>query len=373
MLSYWEKDLFKPEYDYLIVGSGFAGLWLAYFLKKKKPGANIGILEKGTIPSGASTKNAGFSCFGSPSELLENVKSIGWDTTLNLTESRFQGIQIIKTFFGNVIDYNPCGASELFYDEEKFSEISSHMEELNLNISENVKSYYHFYIDKNIIPNSGFNGFKYAISNNQEASIHSGKLFYSLYKALVSMDVKILFGTEVTSINTDGNIAIVSTSNLGEFRTKHLSINTNAYATDLLPDYDIKPGRGQVLITKPIENLKFDRTFHFDKGYYYFKNVGNRVLLGGGRNLDFEGETTREHGQTDLILDQLKKLLKEDILPNIPFEIEHTWSGIMAFSESKTPISKIIKPNLSANVAMNGMGVALAPTLSKRLAEELTA
>jgi hypothetical protein len=36
MLSYWEQDLFKPKYDYLIIGSGFSGLWMAYFLKLKK-------------------------------------------------------------------------------------------------------------------------------------------------------------------------------------------------------------------------------------------------------------------------------------------------------------------------------------------------
>ena len=372
MFSYWEKDLFKPNYDFIVVGSGFAGLWLAYFLKKKKPGAQIAILERGTLPQGASTKNAGFSCFGSPSELLANVDKIGWQTTLDLTENRFQGIQIIKTFFGNTIDYNPCGASELFFDEEKFEAAHSKMEELNQNIAENVKSYYHFYLDKNIIQNSGFAGFKYAISNNQEASIHPGKLFYSLYKTLISMDVKIFFGTKVTGYNTEGEKVIVKTENLGDFTASHLSLNTNAFTGDLLPEYKIKPGRGQVLITKPIEGLTFDRTFHFDQGFYYFKNVGNKVLLGGGRNKDLQGESTLDFAVTENIINHLKDILKDNILHGKTFEIEDTWSGIMAFNESKTPISQILKPNLSANVCMNGMGVALAPTLSKKLAEELT-
>lgn len=84
------------------------------FLKKKRPGAQIAILEEEHCRR-SQHKNAGFSCFGSPSELLANVDNIGWQTTLELTENRFQGIQIIKTFFGNTIDYNPCGASELFW------------------------------------------------------------------------------------------------------------------------------------------------------------------------------------------------------------------------------------------------------------------
>lgn len=186
------------------------------------------------------------------------------------------------------------------------------------------------------------------------------------------MDVKIFFGTKVTGYNADDVQVKVQTENLGEFTTNHLSINTNAFTGDLLPEYKIKPGRGQVLITKPIEGLKFDRTFHFDKGFYYFKNVGDRVLLGGGRNIDLEGESTLDFATSEIIIDNLKTILKEKILPGQKFEIEDTWSGIMAFNESKTPISQILKPNLSANVCMNGMGVALAPTLSKKLAEELT-
>jgi hypothetical protein len=39
----------------------------------------------------------------------------------------------------------------------------------------------------------------------------------------------------------------------------------------------------------------------------------------------------------------------------------------MAFNETKTPVSKIIQPNLSASVCMNGMGVALAPFLAREL------
>ncbi|MCP9769754.1 FAD-binding oxidoreductase [Lacihabitans sp. LS3-19] len=367
MLSYWEQDLFKPKYDYLIIGSGFSGLWMAYLLKMKKPNAHIGILEKGTLPSGASTKNAGFACFGSPSELLENVKTIGWDKTLELTEKRYQGIQLIKAHFGTEIDYNPCGATELFSEEGFFKENLEQLDLLNQNLRDIVNAESHFKEDKNIILNSNFRGFENAISNAAEASIHSGKLFYALYKKLVSLDVKFFFGTEVEHIETESAIAEVKTKNLGDFQAQHVCICTNAFTNTFLPSQNIKPGRGQVLITQPIENLPFNSTFHFEKGYFYFKNVGKRVLFGGGRNLDIAGETTTAEGTTELIQNQLIKYLKENILPDTNFEIATIWSGVMAFNESHTPISEILKPNLSANVCMNGMGVALAPFLAEEL------
>ncbi len=369
--SFWEQDIFKPKYDYIIVGAGFSGLWMAYFLKKQKPEAAIAILERGTLPNGASTKNAGFACFGSPSELLENVKEIGWNKTQEMTQKRFEGIQIIQQHFGDVIDYNPCGASELFTVRSIFEENLSQLEVLNKNLAAMVKNQNHFYEDTQIISESKFEGFRNAISNSAEASVHSGKLFYNLYKTLVGQDVKFLFGTEVENIDTSHKTAIIKTKNLGDFEAQHICICTNAFSNLFLSTQNIKPGRGQVLITKPIKNLPFNKTFHFDKGYFYFKNVGERVLFGGGRNLNFEGENTAEFGTTEMIISQLKQYLSNCILPNTHYEIDQIWSGIMAFNESKTPFSEIIKSNLSASVAMNGMGVALAPYLSKELAEKL--
>jgi gamma-glutamylputrescine oxidase len=371
MLSYWEKDIFKPHYDFLIVGAGFSGLWLAFFLKKNKPNAKIAIFEKGVLPHGASTKNAGFACFGSPTELLENVKDLGWEKTLEWTKKRYEGIELIKHNFGNLVDYNACGASELFSSENDFIACEEKLELLNNNLFEITNNKNHFFIDENLSIASGFKGFDYAISNHAEAAIHSGKLFNELYKFLVSVDVKFFFNTDVLSFNIENKLANITTNNLGDFTSNHLSICTNAFSSNLLPDIKIKPGRGQMMVTTPIVGLKFDKTFHFDKGYFYFRNVGNRVLIGGGRNLDFEGETTTEFGLTETIQNELLKMLKQNILPNINFEIELSWSGIMAFNETKTPFLGKINASLSASVCMNGMGVALAPSLGKTLAEEL--
>ena len=371
MFSYWEQDIFKPKYDFIIIGAGFSGLWLAYFLKKQAQNSKIAIFEKGILPSGASTKNAGFACFGSPSELLENIKDLGMSKAMELTKKRFEGIQIIKENFGKTIDYNPCGASELFIEIQKFDHTAHKIDLLNSNLKDIVGQKNHLIIDDTIIKASKFAGFSKAISNDAEAGIHSGKLVLELYKHLVGQDVRFFFGSEVEHIDSENFASKIKIKNLGEFEAKHVSICTNAFSNTLLPYHPIKPGRGQVLITKPMASLPFNKTFHFDAGYYYFRNVGNRVLFGGGRNLDFEGENTADFGTNKLIINELENYLSTYILPNSIYEIDIIWSGIMAFNESKTPFSEIIKSNLSASVAMNGMGVALAPYLSKELAEKL--
>ena len=72
-LSYWELKSWFMNVDFTIVGSGIVGLNCAFYLKQKYPSANILILEKGILPQRASTKNAGFACFGSLSEIIDDL------------------------------------------------------------------------------------------------------------------------------------------------------------------------------------------------------------------------------------------------------------------------------------------------------------
>jgi glycine/D-amino acid oxidase-like deaminating enzyme len=151
-------------------------------------------------------------------------------------------------------------------------------------------------------------------------------------------------------------------------RCQTLSICTNAFAKQLLPDEDIIPGRGQVLITKPVPGLRFKGIFHYDAGYYYFRELDGRVLIGGGRNLDFEGERTAEFTLSNLIQQDLETKLREMILPNQEFEIDMRWSGIMAFGQTKAPIIKAFSERVFGAFRMGGMGVALGSAAAKELA-----
>ena len=131
MLSFWEKDVFLKKYDVIIIGAGFSGLWLAYFLKKYQPKIEIAILEAGTLPTGASTKNAGFSCFGSPSELLENIEVMGINQAMFWSEKRYKGINMIRQCFGSEVEFDDCGGTELFNENILFEETKDQLSTLN--------------------------------------------------------------------------------------------------------------------------------------------------------------------------------------------------------------------------------------------------
>ncbi len=119
-ISYWEKTAFLEHIDFAIVGSGIVGLNAAINLKERYPKAKVVIFERGVFPAGASTKNAGFACFGSVSELIEDLEIIGADALLTLVEKRWKGLQKMRNMLGDqMIDYQQFGGYELFFENDQ--------------------------------------------------------------------------------------------------------------------------------------------------------------------------------------------------------------------------------------------------------------
>src|SRR5690606_4753233 len=121
-----------------------------------------------------------------------------------------------------------------------------------------------------------------------------------------------------------------------EMESGKLLITTNGFAFQLGIS-EVRPARAQVLITEPVEGLQLKGTFHLEEGFYYFRNIDNRILLGGGRNLDLEAEETTHLELTALIQNKLESLLQQVILPDREVKIAHRWSGIMGVGSQKKP------------------------------------
>src|SRR5690606_40215166 len=114
-LSYWEQKMYFSNVDFTIVGAGIVGLHCALKLRAKFPKQSIVVLERGLLPQGASTKNAGFACFGSVSELLDDLNTHSEDQVLELVEKRYKGLQQLKETLGSQqIGYKHYNGFELF-------------------------------------------------------------------------------------------------------------------------------------------------------------------------------------------------------------------------------------------------------------------
>ena len=370
-LSVWESESFFAPKDFIIIGSGFTGLWSAYYLKKRYPHKSVVILERGIIPSGASSRNAGFACFGSFTELESDKKQYGENEMLDLVEMRFKGLEKIrKKFSADKIGYENLGGYELispvqFHD---MNALRTRIDKLNAQLKNITGKQKTFHLNDSKIKNFGLGGSHHLIENKLESQLHSGKLLEALVQLVHSKGVSILTQVEVKRMQVLADRVELESNLPVTLHAEQVLVCTNAFAKTLLPDLDILPARGQVLLTEPIDGLKIKGTFHYDEGFYYFRNLDNRLLLGGARNKYLSEEETFSAETSEHIQDELERFLRETVLPGVNYKIKMRWSGTMAIGKEKRPIVQKISERLFCAVRMSGMGVALAPQLGKKMA-----
>ena len=377
-ISVWELSTYYAPKDVVIIGCGFVGLWTAFELIHKNPKLKITILERGVIPSGASTRNAGFSCFGSVSELMYDVQLMGEANMLETVKMRYDGLQKIQKIFRKQdIDYDQFGGYELFeeggaYDISKLDADIAYLNKVLAPVlktpSKNGKYLPIYTNESKQIKKLGFQKINALAFSPFEGQLNSAKLVLALQQAVQAKGVQIMFNTEVKKFKNHKNGVTIKTNLEADIETKQLLICTNGFAKKLVPELDVVPARGQVFVTEPIPNLKFKGTFHFDEGFYYFRNLGTRILLGGARNKDFKNEKTTSLETSKLIQKTLEEFMMKRILPkgSKKPKIELRWSGTMGMGEIKKPIIQQLQPNVYCAVRMSGMGVAIAPIVAQK-------
>lgn len=359
-LSFWEKSTYLSGIDFAVIGSGIVGLNAAITFKEKHPAAKVVVLERGVFPSGASTKNAGFACFGSVSELLEDLETMGESAVLALVEKRWEGLRRLRARCGDkAIDYQGLGGYELFLENsQEVEKCQEAIPDLNKKLAKIIGVEQTFSIEKDI-GKFGFGKVKNVLFNQSEGQINPAKMMERLRSIANEKQIQILTGVTVQALEetTDGVWLQVAPGET--IKAAKVLVATNGLTKRLLTDTALQPARNQVLMTAPIPNLSLKGTFHFEQGYYYFRNYEQRILLGGARNIAKEAETTDEFGLTPLIQNRLETFLREVILPNQSVAIAHRWSGILGVGSQKSPIVKKHSQHIGIAVRLGGMGVAI--------------
>jgi len=369
--SYWEHQRFLQGFDMAVVGAGIVGLTAAIFTRRLRPRARVCVLERGLLPDGASTKNAGFACFGSISELLEQEKKGGATALLEVVRARWEGLRLLRELLGDeALRYEAVGGYELFRAEE--AELAQtcreHVGYFNDLLAPVIGRPDIFRDATDQVARFGLGKVCTMLENQAEGALHTGRMMHALLKLAWQEDVVVLHGCPVTALaETAAGVSLHTP--LATIEAGQVLLATNAFSRQFFPDLDVQPGRGQVLVTEPIPSLQLPGTFHYDKGYYYFRQVDGRVLLGGGRHLDFAAEATTAPGLTELVQRKLEELLHEVVLPGQRPRIDYRWSGVMAFGTELAPIVRPLAPNIFGALRCNGMGVAMGAGVGKRAAE----
>ncbi len=373
MWSIWRAQHFEQVPDLTVVGGGIVGLFTALFHQRKHPEHLVLVLERGAFPVGASVNNAGFACFGSPSELLADIDLEGESAAISRVARRWEGLQDLRQELGDAaIGYKACGGHELFgVNDPLYTTVAEGFDRLNAELRPILGSDA-FRWEVGASERFGFRGVEHVAYTPFEGALDSGALMRTLLRVVQAEGVLFRGTTEVTGLEeTPGHVEL-RLNNGTQLRSSRVVIATNGYSRALLPDVDVLPARGQVLLTDHIPGLRLNGTFHLGEGFYYFRDLDGAVLLGGGRELDKAGESTSADGVTPLIQDRLEHLLREMILPDTEFQISRRWSGIMGFRQlGKEPLVEPIGERMVVAAGLSGMGVAIGIRVAREAADLL--
>ncbi len=376
--SYWElacgiptlartEAFAKPvaDLDVLIVGAGFAGSWLAYFLKKKKPKLNILIVERDAFNLGASARNAGFLSCGNISEWLEDSKEFSWEETMATLRARIDGINIIRNEFGNSMPSHRCGSidGDPLTDEKR---------DLIQKFNRELKEQGHDPIFEENEVTIG-EATRLAAFNNFDGEVNPCELLLALHNQLAENGVKFSFECHADQLR-DGEALMTRTGKSFSLKYHYAFVCTNAFTRHLAPKTAVIPVRGQILVTSPCQTPTTKSLGFFRSGYDYFRFIGDRVLVGGGRLSFKEQENTETLDVTPQIEGYLKQLA-ERVTGHANFTIDYHWSGIMGLRKGKHASISDLNQRVSLDdkteevAGFGGWGVTLTPYVMKRRAE----
>jgi gamma-glutamylputrescine oxidase len=370
--SYWEQDALQ-DIDCLIIGGGMIGLLTALEWRDTHPHDRIAVLERGMVPTGASTRNAGFACFGSLTELLSDISTVGIQATVDLVARRWQGLaRLRKRVNDHAMALESHGGFELLNATQLPA--LTHLPLINAALhplfGEDV-----FILDPEALAQAGFGSHIHALIRNRfESQIHPGRLMQALAQHASVQHIAVYNGALVSSIDDRKTHVVTTIANSGHERVLHarrVALCTNALTSKLAPTIEIAPARGQILITEPIADLPWRGCYHFEQGFYYFRNVGNRILLGGARHLDLDNERTDALILTDVIQTALENFLTTVVIPGKRVVVAQRWAGTMGFTKDKQPIVKKLSENVVVGFGCNGMGVALGGDIASSTAAML--
>lgn len=367
--SYWERETFLENYDVLIVGAGIAGLSAAIELKKNHPDLRVGVLEKSWLSDGASSKNAGFACFGSVSEFLDDMKDMSFEEVVSLAVRRFRGVEkLVREYSEEVLKLEWNGGHELFFheDEESFNDSSAYVDRINdaFEAILNIRPY-------TVLKVQEFQGIKKlvgVISNKFEGGLNTGAMLLAMRERALHCGVQLFHGVEVSGFSLVSKEVEVQSS-VGLWKAKRIAFCTSSFHSHLFEDLQMSAKRNQVVVTKPILDLKLNGTFHHQKGFNYFRNINGRILMGGMRHLFPNTELTSIQGNTDEVVSALTNFIQQKIHTVSAIDIDFAWSGILGVGKDERSVVTQVEECVFVGARLGGIGVAIGSLVGEELAQ----
>ncbi len=230
-LSHWEYDTYFRDLDVAVIGGGIVGLNAAWALRRARPDLRVVVFERGSLPYGASTRNAGFACFGSVTEVMDDLERMPEAEVRALMARRYQGLRRVRENLGDdAIGYEPLGGWELIADDATMARCLAFLPTLNAWAAEFTDQPEAYADGTAHLAEFGFGGTRHLIHNRAEGLVHTGHMMDALMRQAVASGVSLCHGAWVERMDEDGGGVELHTQPFGPVRARRAVVCTNGFA-----------------------------------------------------------------------------------------------------------------------------------------------
>lgn len=315
--SYWLEDG-APSFarartagapDVVVVGGGVTGCAAALALARA--GAHVVLHEARQIASGASGRNGGFALRGGALPYDRARERLGRERARDLWRLTESAIDRIESLAGDA--FRRVGSVRLAADDAERAELQAELEALR------EDDFAAEWRDDLAGPFAG------AILHPRDGSLQPARWVRRLAQLAADAGAEVRERSRVRK--------------LVDIAAKHVVIATDGYTGGLLPELDaaVRPTRGQVVVTEPLSELRFERPHYARRGYdYWHQTRDRRLVVGGRRDVALDAEFTGEERTTEVVQEAIERLVHE-LLGYVP-AITHRWSGIWGTTRDALPL-----------------------------------
>ncbi len=339
--------------EVLVVGAGIAGCATAFFLQRL--GVDVVVVDGHGPGLCASGRNAGFLLLCNVADYPRVREHAGPRAALGLLSLGRRNHELVRDHFAAECDYERSGSWMLADagDPEAAAELVSAQQAL----AEDGVACELRTVDHQL---AGFA--RVGVCVPEDGQVHPVKLVAALARRLDRGHA----GHAIDVLDLAGNVARAGKTRI---RFDHVVVASNAYAPRLVPELSgmIVCHRGQMLATEPIVPRILQPVVYAGRGYDYFRQRSDGVVLvGGRRHLHGPAEATDVSEPSEVVQAALERYARE----RLPFarsaKITHRWAGIMGFTASGLPLVRTAIAGRGGTLTVlagfsgHGMGMAIA-------------
>lgn len=336
--SYWLDSPDRPparpplpgptQCDLAVVGGGYSGLWTAILAKEADPSRDVVLLEADRLGWAASGRNGGF-CSASLTHGDANGASRFPDEQSHLDRLGLANLDEMEEAlqrYDIACDFERTGKLEIAVQPHQVAELGSVRGE---------------FLDQAAIQQEIHSPTYLAavLARRTTAVLDPAKLVWGLARTAEELGVRIVEGTPVRRLDSDGG-RIVLTTDRGTVRAARVALGTNVFRPllrrlrlSIVPVYDY------VLMTEPLTDAQMDaigwqgrqavgdmsNQFH-----YYRLTADNRILWGGYDAIyHYRRRIRPEYDQRPSTFTALAENFRRTFPQLDTVRFSHRWGGVI--------------------------------------------